>query len=134
MAPRNTAIQLLQLIALMLPAVAIYLDTVYPDLDPTDMDDADAANFHAIRLTFLFMLFSAAALLLETLFTPNGYETVLVGAGIVFLGLTVGTFGLPIAFNSHGLRDERSILWPYVNLWHRVKDKLGHWQRAIRNF
>lgn len=129
MAPRDTAIQLLQLIALMLPAVAIYLDTVYPEYHPLHpekgMDDAEVANFHAIRLTFLLLIVSATALLLEMLFTPRGLETVLVGGGIVFLGAAVITFALPIAFNSHGIEDERSILWPYKNTWHRFSGQFG---------
>lgn len=124
MPPRETAIQLLQLIALTLPAVAIYLDTVFPNLDPQDMNDAEAANFHAIRVTFLLLLLSGFLLLSEVLLTPQNYEHTIVGAAIVVLAGALFTFVLPILFNSHALKDKRTILWPYRNLWHRIRDRI----------
>lgn len=127
MPPRQTALQLLQLIALMLPAVAIYLDIIYPDfpsnVSPSNMSDGEAANFHATRLTFLLLLISGVLLLIEVLWTPQGLEQIIVKLAILVLAGALITFTLPVLFNIDGLKDKRGILWPYKNLWHRIQDR-----------
>ncbi|MHB9285961.1 hypothetical protein ACKVMT_02850 [Halobacteriales archaeon Cl-PHB] len=122
MAVRDTAIVLLQVVALVLPAVAIYLQILSSRHDLEDMDDGLAANYHAVRLTFVSLLFSGLVLLGLILVAPAWGEALLWTA-IIALGFGLSTFGLPIVFSQVGLSDSRTILWPYRNLWHRLRDK-----------
>lgn len=130
MAPRETAIQMLQFVGLVIPAVAIYLQIVYSNQDTWVMDDMEAANFHGVRLTFLLLLATSLTLLVEILLTPAGVERWLVGAATVLLGLALTTFTLPVLFNREGLEDSRGIMWVYRNAWHRLRDAAPESRRS----
>lgn len=78
MTERDTAIALLQVVALSLPAVAIYLQFLSNRVELTDLDDRQAANYQTIRLTFLYLLVAGLLLIVEILWTPTWGNTVTV--------------------------------------------------------
>lgn len=132
MVKNETIFALLQVVALLLPAVAIYLEILSSRHNLSNMDDGIAANYHATRLTFVYILFAGGALILslaspvfEFLIGPPAHtvwEFLLTGIAIVTLVLALLTFALPIVFSKVGLSDSRSILWPYKNTIHRLQD------------
>lgn len=121
---KELAIRLLQVVALVLPAVAIYFDVVYRNVDPNEMDDRQAANYHATRNTFALLVFAAFPLLIELLWAPQGLEKYLVGTSIGVLGIALLTFLHPILLNADALSDRRGIFWPYRNGWHNFRDSI----------
>lgn len=129
MAEKQTAITLLQVVALLLPAVAIYLQIVTTENDLSNMDHGEAANYHAIRLTFVYLLGSGIVLIGAFLIFPTwatGGER-LIDIALVLLLLSLVTFALPIVFSKVGLSDSRSILWPYWNTYHRLETFIQRW-------
>lgn len=132
MVKEETTFALLQVVALVLPAVAIYLEIISSRHDLSDMNDGLAANYHAVRLTFIYLLFAGVALILSLaspimrfLIGPLGHlvwELSLITIAITTLCLALLTFALPVMFSEVGLSDSRSILWPYKNTIHRLRD------------
>ncbi len=86
------------------------------------MNDGIAANYHAIRLTFIYLLLSGFALIFSLSFPF--LEDMLYRIALVLVGLSLLTFGLPVIFSDVGLSDSRSIIWPYKNLAHRIRHYL----------
>ena len=119
----ETAMSLLQVVALVLPAIAIYLQFISSHISFSSMDDGEAANYHAIRLSMLYVLGAGVLLIVELVLRPPLGNLLIIGAYIL-LGLTLLTFILPILFSKVGLSDSRSILWPYKNAWDRLSDKI----------
>lgn len=124
MAENETAIALLQVVALVLPAVAIYLQILSSRSELSDMDDGEAANYHSIRLSFVYLLGSGVILIGAILVFPAWITVgdVFTGIALVLLALALVTFALPVVFSRVGLSDSRSILWPYQNMLHRLYD------------
>lgn len=119
MTERDTAIALLQVVALVLPAVAIYLQFLSNRVTLTDMDDRQAANYQAIRLTFLYLLTAGLLLIVEILWTPTWGEY-LNGGALFALGMGFLTFALPVILSEPGLNTHHSITWPYTNARHHL--------------
>ncbi|WP_336359367.1 hypothetical protein [Haladaptatus sp. ZSTT2] len=120
MADEQTTFALLELVALVLPAVAIYLEIPSSRHDLSQMDDGIAANYHAIRLTFGYLLFAGFTLIIALLIPDIGQ--ILNQIALCVLAISLLTFGLPVVFSRVGLSNPHSILYPYMNTYHRISD------------
>lgn len=121
MPPKETAIALLQFVGLVIPAVAIYVQTVYSG-EPIELKmSSTAANYHGIRLTFLYLIL-AALLLVQILFSPLWLGEYLVGGGVLLIAAGLFTFSLAVVFSQQAPESPFQIFWVYRNAWHRSFD------------
>lgn len=124
----DLVLTLLQLVALALPAIVIYMDVLYGETDPREFGDGKAANYQAVRLTFVWVSVAGVSLLLNLLLAgliSQALGSALTAAAICFLILGFATFLLPVLFDEDGLQTEYRIWWVYQNAWHRLRNHLG---------
>lgn len=131
---------LLQFTALVLPAIAIYLDFVYGDVNLNNPQEDDVkvleGEIHRGRLSILFFVLGGATLLLQVLLgTPSNSESliglnscshslvfglcssaILSTVSFLFLLMGLGMFGLLVAFGSTARQTETNIIWGGVDV------------------
>jgi hypothetical protein len=141
---------LLQFTALVLPAIAIYLDFVYGgvDLDNPKEEDVEVleGEIHRGRLSVLFLVLGGGILLLQALIgVPSAYEsmiggdscsrslafgicssTILSTVSSLFLLIGLGMFGFLVAFGSTARQTNTDIIWGAVD----VINQLNPWANS----
>lgn len=124
MVSTDTILTLIQFVALVLPAIGIYLQILISLTSPETSSIGTQATFHQVRLSIMFLIAGGLLLFGELLLV--GFSIcgpicqIMFVSSVVLLACALILFATSVVYWPHALWAETTIQWGLMSIWHRL--------------